>query len=291
MVKRMIRLNEQEFLDIVVYMRETYGINLEKKKVLIECRLNRELERNGCQSFGKYFEEMKRDKSGRMSEDLVMRLTTNFTYFWREASHFVLLKDRIFPEMFQKMKGSVYNIWCAGCSTGEECYTLAMVLKDYSEHKAAMPGIRIVATDISEEVLHKAKAGIYPNRELPQLPAQWQKKYCHQVGKDSFGINEELKYNIRFMKQNLMHPVSDKYDLILCRNVMIYFDRESRRKLVAMLENSLNPGGYLLIGHAELLSASETNLEYIYPAVYKKTDGKENQTKRRLYGKENNDRR
>lgn len=291
MVNSMVRLNEQEFADIVLYMRQTYGINLDKKKVLIECRLNRELERNECQSFGMYFEKMKRDKSGRMAEELVMRLTTNFTYFWRESSHFILLKDKIFPEMFQKLRGKCLQIWCAGCSTGEECYTLAMVLNDYAKLVPSMPGFRIVASDISEEVLVKAKAGIYPNRELEQIPAEWQKLYCHQVGKDSFGINEELKRSIRFIKQNLMNPVTDKYDLILCRNVMIYFDRESRRKLVTMLENCLNPGGYLLIGHAELLSASETNLEYRYPAVYKKTDEKENQSKRRPYGKKDNDSR
>lgn len=287
----MVRLNEQEFAEIVQYMRETYGINLDKKKVLIECRLNRELERNEHRSFGDYFEAMKQDKSGRMAENLVMRLTTNYTYFWREPAHFTLLRDNIFPETFPKLRGAYYNIWCAGCSTGEEVYTLAMLLSDYAEHGANMPGIRIMATDISEEVLSKAKAGVYPNRELKQIPGEWQKKYCFPEGKEHFGIDGKLKYNIRFLKQNLMNPVTDKYDLILCRNVMIYFDRESRRKLVSRLENCLQPGGYLLIGHAELLSSGETNLEYVHPAVYKKTDGKENQTKRRMYGKENYDSR
>lgn len=274
----MVRLSEWEFADIVKYMRETYGINLEKKQILIECRMSRELERLGFTSFGAYFDKMRRDSSGRMAEELVVRLTTNYTYFMREPEHFKLLNEKIFPEMFQKSYGAFYNIWCAGCSTGEECYTLAMLLKDYKDRGSPMPNIRMTASDISEEVLRKAEAALYPEKELEQLPVEWREKYCHMENKHQFSIDRELRYNIRFIKQNLMQPVSEKYDLILCRNVMIYFDRESRRKLVRQLENSLNPGGYLLIGHAELLSGDETNLQSVYPAVYKKSVKENSQT-------------
>ncbi|MCH1983017.1 protein-glutamate O-methyltransferase CheR [Ruminococcus sp. OA3] len=266
----MIRLNEKEFTDIVRFMRETYGINLEKKQILIECRMSGELERRGFSSFGSYLDKMKEDPSGKMVEELVVRLTTNYTYFMREPEHFRLLKEKIFPEVFQKNYGAFYNIWCAGCSTGEECYTLAMLLRDYRDQGAQMPNIRITASDISEEVLRKAETAVYPARELEQLPSEWRQKYCHMENKHQFSIDRELMYNIRFVKQNLMKPVSEKYDLILCRNVMIYFDRESRKKLLRQLENTLNPGGYLLIGHAELLPGYETNLQPEYPAVYKK---------------------
>lgn len=266
----MIRLNEKEFADIVKYMRDTYGINLEKKQILIECRMSRELERLGFTSFGAYFDKMRKEPTREMAEELVVRLTTNYTYFMREPEHFKLLKENIFPEMFRGNYGAFYNIWCAGCSTGEECYTLAMLLRDYKDAGRQMPNIRITAADISEEVLRKAKEAVYPVKELEQLSFEWQEKYCHMENKHQFSISRELKHNIRFVKQNLMEPVSEKYDLILCRNVMIYFDRDSRRKLVRQLENSLNPGGYLLIGHAELLSGDETHLRSVYPAVYKK---------------------
>ncbi|WP_411338391.1 CheR family methyltransferase [Ruminococcus gauvreauii] len=284
----MIRLNEKEFADIVRYMRETYGINLEKKQILIECRMARELERRGFKSFGAYFDKMKKDPDGRMVEELVEGLTTNYTYFMREPEHFRLLNEKILPEMFQKSYTAFYNIWCAGCSTGEECYTLAMLLRDYRDAGAKMPNIRITASDISEEVLKKAEEAVYPARELEQLPIGWREKYCHMKNKHQFSVDRDLRYNIRFIKQNLMKPVSEKYDLILCRNVMIYFDRESRRKLVRQLENSLNPGGYLMIGHAELLPGDETNLQLVYPAVYKKSvkengqAAKENIWKRKL---------
>lgn len=273
----MIRLSEREFADIVKYMRETYGINLEKKQILIECRMTRELERLGFTSFGAYFEKMQQDPSGRMAEAMVVKLTTNYTYFMREPEHFAILNEKIFPEVFQKKYGAFYNIWCAGCSTGEECYTLAMLLRECKEQGLPVPNIRITATDISAEVLKKAEAGVYPDREIEQIPEEWKKKYCHMEEGGGFAIDRELKSNIRFLKHNLMETVSEKYDLILCRNVMIYFDRESRRKVLRKLEDSLNPGGYLLIGHAELLSGNETNLESVYPAVYRKNTKKDSQ--------------
>ncbi len=163
-----------------------------------------------------------------------------------------------------------------------------MLLRDYRDAVAKMPNIRITASDISEEVLRKAEEAVYPARELEQLPIEWREKYCHMENKHQFSVDRDLRCNIRFIKQNLMKPVSEKYDLILCRNVMIYFDRESRRKLVRQLENSLNPGGYLMIGHAELLPGDETNLQLVYPAVYKKSvkendqAAKENIWKRKL---------
>lgn len=275
----MVRLREWEFADIVKYMRETYGINLEKKQILIECRMSGELERLGFTSFGAYFDKMRRDESGRMAEELVVRLTTNYTYFMREPEHFTLLREKIFPEVFQK-SSAFFNIWCAGCSTGEECYTLAMLLQEYREQGNVVPNLRITGSDISEKVLKKAEEGRYPLREMEQLPMEWRKKYCHIDGDDTFVVEPQLKHNVRFIKHNLMERVSDKYDLILCRNVMIYFDRESRRRLVGKLEECLNPGGYLLIGHAELLSGDETSLGSAYPAVYRKNMNNANQVTR-----------
>lgn len=266
----MIRLNQRELIEITDYMRTTYGIDLSKKQTLIECRMVKELERLGCDSFGAYIQKLKNDKSGELADELVIKLTTNYTYFMREPEHFRLLGEKIFPEAFSSENGVFYHIWCAGCSTGEECYTLAMVLKECEARGMKLPNIRITASDISEEVLRKAEEGRYPLRELEPIPVEWRKKYCQMEGKDHFYMNRELKSNIRFVKQNLMDPSSERYDLIICRNVMIYFDRESRRKLVKKFERSLNPGGYLLVGHAELLSGEDTELNSVYPAIYKK---------------------
>lgn len=272
----MIRLEEQEFADIVEYMRGRYGINLEKKKVLIECRMARELDRHGMTSFRGYLELLKKDRTGKIADEMINRLTTNYTYFFREVSHFQILKSEIFPELFQKRRFGNVNIWCAGCSTGEECYTLTMTLREYTALTGQSAGVRILATDISEDALRRAREGIYPIREMESIPANLRQEYCHVANdKKSFRIDDRLKENIRFKRQNLMDPAAaEKYDLILCRNVMIYFDRASRRKLIKKMENCLNPGGYLLIGHAELLAKEETCLESVHAAVYK-ANGKE----------------
>lgn len=268
----MIRLKEQELQDIAAFFRQKYGINLEKKKVLIECRLSRELEKRGIGSFSEYLELLKRDTAGNIADEIVDSLTTNYTYFMREPEHFAFLESRILPELFGRYKSNLWSIWCAGCSTGEECYTLAMLLSDFRERSSAPLNFWITASDISKKVLQKAAAGIYPIRELEAIPPVWRSKYCHvQADEKQFSVDEKLKRFVRFRYQNLLEisAAAEKYDLILCRNVMIYFDRESKRRLIRILEESLNPGGYLLIGHAELLTGEETRLENIYPAVYR----------------------
>ncbi|MCQ4636940.1 protein-glutamate O-methyltransferase CheR [Anaerovorax odorimutans] len=272
----MIRLEEQEFADIVEYMLGHYGINLEKKKVLIECRMARELEKQGMTSFRGYLELLKKDRTGKIADEMINRLTTNYTYFFREVNHFQILKSEIFPDLFQKKQFGTVNIWCAGCSTGEECYTLTMTLREYTALTGQSASVRILATDISEDALRRAREGIYPIREIESIPLNLRQEYCHVTeDKKSFRIDDRLKENICFKRQNLMDPAAaEKYDLILCRNVMIYFDRASRRKLIKKLENCLTPGGYLLIGHAELLAKEETCLESVHPAVYM-ANGKE----------------
>jgi chemotaxis protein methyltransferase CheR len=268
-----IRLKEKEFAEIVEYMKTNYGINLEKKKVLIECRMTKILEKYELSSFREYLDQMYKDRSGKMQDDMVNRLTTNYTYFLREQEHFDILKQYIFPELFEKRQFKNITIWCAGCSTGEECYTLAMALEEYRGKANLNFHIKILATDISEEVLEQARRAVYPDREWKRIPERWRGKYCQTVDSKNFEIDEKIKYYVHFQKQNLMTPCvkQEQFDLILCRNVMIYFDKVSKEKLIKKLEKSLNPGGYLLIGHAELLSRDETELEAVYPAIYKKT--------------------
>lgn len=268
----MIRLKEQEFADIVTYMHDLYGINLDKKKVLIECRMTKLLEKRGLSSFEKYLEQLHQDKTGDLAGEMVNCLTTNYTYFYREPDHFRTLQEKILPELMERRQFGGLEIWSAGCSTGEECYTLAMVLEECRQPDRGAGNVRILATDISGEVLEKAQKGQYPVKELEALPPEWQRKYCRRIDDRNFQVKEELKYHIRFQKRNLLEPLpaSEKFDLILCRNVMIYFDKDARQRLVRMLEAALHPGGYLLIGHAELLNSGETVLESVFPAVYRK---------------------
>lgn len=268
----MIRLTEREFAEIVKYMSDVYGINLDKKKVLIECRMTKLLEKLGLNSYEKYLELLHRDKTGDLAGEMVNCLTTNYTYFYREPDHFRKLQEIILPELLERGQYRGLDIWSAGCSTGEECYTLAMVLEECRRPDSNLGNVRILATDISGAALAKAQKGEYPAKEMEGLPPEWQMKYCRKMNDRSFRVAEELKYHIRFQKKNLLEPPapSEKFDLILCRNVMIYFDKSVRQRLIRILESVLNPGGYLLTGHAELLTSAETVLEQVFPAVYRK---------------------
>lgn len=268
----MIRLTDDELRDIVEFMRAHYGINLDKKKVLIECRLSRTVESLNLKTFRQYLELMRRDQTGKMAEDMVSRLTTNYTYFMREPVHFSVLNETVLPELAARSRNGFCNVWCAGCSTGEEAYTLAMLLQDFRDRTSGAPNIRILATDISREVIEKAENGIYPAAQWERIPKKWQDRYCHMEDDKTFRIDDKIKYHIRFKKQNLLESESmaESFDLIFCRNVMIYFDRESKRRLLGRLEEALKPGGYLFIGLAELFGREETKLRPVSPAVYKK---------------------
>lgn len=200
----MIRLNDREFCEIVEYIRDNYGINLEKKQVLIECRMARELEKRGLTSFAQYMEQMRKDRTGEMAGEMVNRLTTNYTYFMREPAHFSILHYKILPELFENRKMGVCSIWNAGCSTGEEVYSIAMLIQDYRDRFERMPAVRILATDISAEVLRKAEKGVYPLKEMEDLPDLWKRKYCTAGDSHTFQVDEKLKYNIRFRRHNLM---------------------------------------------------------------------------------------
>ena len=192
----MIRLKEKEFAEIVEYMKTNYGINLEKKKVLIECRMTKILEKYELSSFREYLDQMYKDRSGKMQDDMVNRLTTNYTYFLREQEHFDILKQYIFPELFEKRQFKNITIWCAGCSTGEECYTLAMALEEYRGKANLNFHIKILATDISEEVCR----AVYPDREWKRIPERWRGKYCQTVDSKNFEIDEKIKYYVHFQK-------------------------------------------------------------------------------------------
>lgn len=269
----MIRLGALEFLDIVAYVREKYGINLEKKKVLIECRLRSELDRCGASNFKDYMKAVRDDESGRMAGEMINRLTTNYTYFMREAKHFDFIRETILPAAAVQNKTD-YQAWCAGCASGEESYTLAMLFQDFREENKQMPPAYIMATDISESALEHARQGIYPIKELGNLPPQWQEKYCTVKNEKNFEVKKLLKKNIQFKNQNLIEPenIWKRYDLILCRNVMIYFDTDSKKTMIDRLENSLRPGGYLIVGLAEVLPRQFTKLEFVGSAIYRKPE-------------------
>lgn len=269
----MIHFTDSEFEILEKYVREEWGIDLGKKRVLAECRLSAELEKAGVVTLSDFLKLLKEDKTGRLQTAMQDRLTTNYTFFWREPKHFEYLEKHILPELTPDRGLLFYKVWCAGCSSGEECYSLAMLLQNYADMGGCLPPFDILGTDISEKVLRQARKGEYQKKELERLPVLWRKKFCRPAeAEDRFVICRELREKVRFGYLNLMRSgmAYGQYDLIFCRNVMIYFDEVSRKKLLDNLYRALKPGGYLFVGHTELLPRNHELFEYICPAVYRK---------------------
>lgn len=264
----MIHLTDREFGEFVGYMREHYGIDLGKKRLLIEARLFSVLAEKKIGSFTEYFSLIR----GNPAERNVMldRLTTNHTYFMREPRHFEFLRERILPEITKKHPDKCLRIWSAGCSTGEEAYTAVMVMKEWFGPGADWD-YRILATDLSTRVLSAARQGTYPRESLRSLPRGWEKRYFRRDG-EAFRLSDEVKREVIFRRLNLMEPFPfhHPFDLIFCRNVMIYFNQRTKNELIAKFCDALTPGGYLLIGHSETVQRDTVNLKYIEPSIYQK---------------------
>lgn len=265
----MIQLTDEEFNSLVTFIRSNYGIDLSKKRLLIEARMFSVLSEKKITSFSEYF-ELLHHNSGELNT-LLNKLTTNHTYFMREPRHFEFLKNVILPQQERTNREHNMRIWSAGCSTGEEAYTAVMTMKDYFGENSGWD-TRILATDISTKVLEGAQKGVYREESLQNLSPEWKRLYFRKVG-DTYVLSEKISREVIFRELNLMDEFHfrNPFDLIFCRNVMIYFNQEAKEKLIRKFSDLLKPGGYLFIGHSESIQWSGvTGLRYIEPSIYQK---------------------
>ena len=267
----MIKLTPKEFGQVVDYIYKKYGIDLTKKQFLIESKLNMELEKRGISNFAEFWRKLQSDFTGELSQMLIDQLTTNYTYFYREEKHFNYLRDKIVPKWNQSGE-PVHYVLCAGSATGQEIYTVAMQLLDCQRMGILKGDFRVHGVDISQRSLDTAKKGVYPLADGERLPKLWMQSYCHQLENGSLEIRSCVKEKVQFFKANLSKPLPylQKFHLVFCRNVMIYFDVESRKKLLENLETVMHPGGYLIIGHAETIQGKTEKLKYIEPTIYER---------------------
>lgn len=269
----MLTLNDSDFQKLVKFIKQYYGIDLSKKKQLIVGRLSNTIMSMGFSSFEDYINHLIRTRKPDDLEVMLNKLTTNYTYFMREEAHFQFFTDTILPYLIEKKKDRVLSIWSAGCSSGEEPYTISMILKEYLGSKAAMWDTRVLATDISQNALNAAANAIYDESSLRDLPHGWKSKYFRPAnGPGLYTVSQEIKSNVIFRTFNLMDPIKFRlrFDVIFCRNVMIYFDQNTKDALVNRFYDATNPGGYLLIGHSESLNKDTTPYKYLKPATYRK---------------------
>lgn len=265
----MIELTDEEFRQLVSYIQTNYGIDLRKKRLLIESRMYSVLAEKKLSTFSEYFNLLRRE--GEAERDIMLnKLTTNHTYFMREPAHFEFMKKTFLPAQEKNNRVKNLRIWSAGCSTGEEAYTAIMVMKEYFGLNQGWD-YRILATDISTHVLETAQMGVYPVESLKNLPPEWQRRWFRR-SEDSYLLSDEIKQEVIFKKFNLMDPFPyrEPFDLIFCRNVMIYFNQATKNRLVGKFCDALKPGGYLFIGHSETIQRDGVQLKYIAPSIFQK---------------------
>lgn len=270
----MIRITNEEFRRLAAYIKRHYGIHLkEEKKTLVTGRLQQVLVQHQFKSFGEYYDYVISDRSGRASAQLIDRISTNHTFFMRETSHLDFFREEVLPYLRKTVTDHHIRVWSAGCSSGEEPYTLAMIMHDYVKREKVWWKKQILATDIANTVLEKAIKGVYSNDAVAVLPAEWRKSYFKKYDDHHMIITDEVKKDVMFRIFNLMDrvfPFQRKFHVIFCRNVMIYFDQQTKMELVNKFYQALVPGGYLFVGHSESLDREQTDFRYVMPAVYRK---------------------
>ena len=267
-------ISEQEFKLFADYIKTNYGIHFkDEKKILIEGRLRNTLVNLNLTSLSEYMSYVTADKTGKAVSELLNRVTTNHTFFMREPAHFQYFRDIVLPYLTKTVSNRDLRIWSAACSSGEEPYTLAMSIDEFFGPNKEGWDTKILATDISKAVLATARTGIYSQEKMKDLPELWKRKYFKEHDSGSYILSEKIRNEVIFSNINLMdatYPFRKKMHVIFCRNVMIYFDNETKDRLVKHLYDITEPGGFLFIGHSEGLDREKTHYRYIMPAVYRK---------------------
>lgn len=268
--------------DLAVFQQILYdqsGIVLsDNKKALVESRVNQRLGVVGMSDYHQYLEFLRRDKTGEELVHLIDVISTNITNFFREEDHFELL-DRTVAEWAEEGR-TRQRFWSAACSTGEEPYTMAMTLHRHLVKYGL--DMKILATDISTRVLAQAQAGCYNRDRLVNIPEELKTRYFRPLGgdqDDECAVTDDLKQMIMFRRLNFTvfpYPIKGIFDVIFCRNAMIYFDRGLRQRMVGEFAKLLRPGGLLFVGHAETLIGLEKEYRTIKPSVYQRhNDGED----------------
>jgi chemotaxis protein methyltransferase CheR len=266
-----VKLEKSQFERISQLVYQLTGINLHPgKQELVKARLTKRLRALGLKSFEAYMEYLQRDNTEEELVAMIEAMTTNKTSFFRELQHFNYLCRQIVPGL----KNRKIRIWSAGCSSGEEPYSIAILLHEAIQEFAQWD-ISILATDLSSHMVAHARKGIYDINHLQDVSPLLISKYftCVEINPvRRYQVIEPLRSHVHFARLNLKGewPMSGYFDVIFCRNVMIYFDKPAQEQLVNRFWKLLKPGGHLFVGHSESLVGLPHKLRYVQPAIYVK---------------------
>ena len=271
----MSSMTEKQFEGICTFVKEVCGINLHQgKKELVKARLAKRLRKLGLSKFEDYLAYMEKDTSGVELSCMLDALSTNLTSFFRESEHLDWLVRELTSGSETKRGGRRLRIWSAGCSSGEEPYSIGIILKE------EVPGFsqwdtKVLATDLSTAMLALGTKGIYTKERIKDVPAKWRATNftCIETRPEKlFQVNDDVRRMVTFGKLNLMAawPMRGPFDFIFCRNVMIYFNKDTQGRLIERFRELLAPEGILFLGHSESLAGVKHLFNYVAPTVYRK---------------------
>jgi len=265
-------LTDRDFGEIRALIRDRTGISLsEAKRELVYGRLIRRLRHLRLKSFSAYLRLLQQDDSTEF-EEFTNALTTNLTSFFREPHHFDYLADHVFPCLAARnAPARRIRIWSAACSTGEEAYSLAMALAESMDRFRGWD-VRILATDLDSQVLAHAQAGVYRDERVQNIPEDRRTRWLREQGPHHYAISSEIRSLISFKQLNLMEqwPFSGPFDVVFCRNVVIYFDKETQRSLFARIAQIQIEGSHLFIGHSESLFKVSDQYALLGKTIYRR---------------------
>ena len=273
-------LKDPEFKKLSRFIERELGIRMpDIKRVMLESRLHKRLRVLSMEDFAEYCDFLFSDRGMRIEFPFMIDVvTTNKTDFFREPDHFVFMENKIIrPRLLEKGENSRFDIWSSASSTGEEIYTLAMVMEGIREEYNALQ-YSIAGSDISQEVLSKARKGIYHISRIESLPLNMKKKYflkSKNSENELVKVKKNIQQHVSFFQQNLMddqYDIKKSFDIIFCRNVLIYFSQEKQKKILLSLHKHLKDDGFLFLGHSETITGLNLPYVSIAPTIYRKQE-------------------
>jgi len=266
-------ISDKDFALFSKLVYDKTGINLAQgnKKQLLQSRVNKVLRARNIQSYNDYYHIVRDDTTGRELEDFINLISTNVTHFFREEKHFEFMRTQWYPNFDFKHSSSV-KIWCSASSTGEEPYTIAITMNELVGDRYPY---EIFASDIDTKCLQRAAKAVYPISSVEKMDKNLVKKYFQEGKNEAKGyvkVKDSLKKHVKYSRVNLIEPfrLPTTYDIVFCRNVMIYFDTPTKSNIVHKFFDVMNQGAYLMIGHSESLNGFKHPFKYIQPATYRK---------------------
>jgi len=269
-------LSDKDFKRLSVYIQGNYGIKMpDVKKPILQGRLHKRLKKLQISDFKTYVDFVFSKEGESEIIHMIDVVSTNKTDFFREPVHFEYLEQEILPKIYKEKGGVKISVWSAGCSSGEEPYTLAIVLNEFKEKNKGFD-FEIIATDISTKVLKQGANAIYLEEKIDVIPLSLKKKYflkSKNPTEQKVKVVKELRQKVKFQRLNFMdknYNINETFDIIFCRNALIYFERENQELVINKLSNKLKPNGYFFLGHSESITNMNVPLKSLIPTVFNK---------------------